>query len=167
MIQSREHAGLAIEPGESLADPGHRLRQQLDRHLAAELRVGGPVHLAHAALAQPACELDLFTRIEEQSRTAEELAECTGARLRPLRALLDACVGLRLLALAAAGRYANRAAARDHLVRGRPLFLGDLFRVSRRRGRAVAIARRRDLGGRWRASKKTISAPARLTAGNP
>jgi SAM-dependent methyltransferase len=75
-----------------------------------------------------ACELDLFTWIEERSRTAEELAERTGAKLLPLRALLDACVGLELLDLEA-GRYANRSVARDHLVRGRPLFLGDLFRV--------------------------------------
>ncbi len=75
-----------------------------------------------------ACELDLFTLMEERGRTAEELAERTGTKPLPIRALLDACVGLELLALED-GRYANRKVASDHLVRGRPLFLGDLFRV--------------------------------------
>ena len=75
-----------------------------------------------------ACELDLFTLLEDRSRTADELAERTGTKPLPMRALLDACVGLELLALED-GRYANRAVASDHLVRGRPLFLGDLFRV--------------------------------------
>ena len=75
-----------------------------------------------------ACELDLFTLLEKQPRTAAELAELTGAKRLPLRALLDACVGLGLLRLDD-GRYANRSVAELHLVRGRPLFLGDLFRV--------------------------------------
>ena len=75
-----------------------------------------------------ACELDLFTLLEERRQTAGELAERTGAKPLPLAALLDACVGLALLRLDD-GRYANRPVAEIHLVRGRPLFLGDLLRV--------------------------------------
>ncbi len=75
-----------------------------------------------------ACELDVFTRLEEGARSAEELAAATGARSMPLEALLDVCVGLGLLRRAQ-GRYANSPVSEVHLVRGRPLFLGDLFRV--------------------------------------
>ena len=75
-----------------------------------------------------ACELDLFTLLEEREQTVEQLSERTGAQPMPLRALLDACVGLGLLGLAK-GRYANRPVSAVHLVRGRSLFLGDLFRV--------------------------------------
>ena len=75
-----------------------------------------------------ACELDLFTRLEERRQTADELARATGAQPRPLKAMLDACVGLGLLSWEQ-GRYINRPVAEIHLVRGRPLFLGDLFRL--------------------------------------
>ncbi len=75
-----------------------------------------------------ACELDLFTRLAERAQSAEELAEHTGARPLPLAAMLDVCVSLGLLRLEH-GRYANRPLAELHLVRGRPLFLGDLYRV--------------------------------------
>ena len=39
--------GLALESGETLGIPGDLGREDLDRHVAAELRVGGPVHLTH------------------------------------------------------------------------------------------------------------------------
>ncbi len=75
-----------------------------------------------------ACELDLFTRLEEGALSAEELAEGTGARPLPLKAMLDVCVSLGLLRFEE-GLYANRPMAEIYLVRGRPLFLGDLYRV--------------------------------------
>ena len=46
-----------------------------------------------------ACELGVFTRLEERAQTAEELAERTGAQPLPLKAMLDVCVGLGLLRL--------------------------------------------------------------------
>ncbi len=52
VVERRQHLGLALEPGEALGVGGERLGQHLDRHLAVEPGVGGPVHLAHAALAQ-------------------------------------------------------------------------------------------------------------------
>lgn len=75
-----------------------------------------------------ACELDVFTLLEERARSAEELAERTGARPLPLKAMLDVCAALGLLRCEE-GRYANRSVAEVYLVRGKPLFLGDLFRV--------------------------------------
>ncbi len=75
-----------------------------------------------------ACELDVFTHLDQCPRSAEELAGRTDARRLPLEALLDVCVGLGLLRFEQ-GRYANCPTAEIYLVRGRPLFLGDVFRV--------------------------------------
>jgi hypothetical protein len=75
-----------------------------------------------------ACELRLFTLLEERPRSAEELSELSGARLGPLTSLLEACVALDLLSVEH-GAYANRAVARVYLVEGRPYYHGDLFRV--------------------------------------
>ncbi len=80
------------------------------------------------AVVDTACELDVFTCLEERALSAEELTERTRAQPLPLRAMLDACVGLGLLRFDQ-GRYANCPLAELYLVRGRPLFLGDLFRV--------------------------------------
>ena len=51
VIERGERAGLAFETGQALRVLRHRRREHLDRHVAAELRVGGPVHLAHPARA--------------------------------------------------------------------------------------------------------------------
>ncbi len=75
-----------------------------------------------------ACELDLFTRLYERPRTADELAGVTDAHPRPLEALLDVCVSLGLLSRDG-DRYINRPVAAIHLVRGKSLYLGDLFRL--------------------------------------
>ena len=47
-----EHLGLALEPREVLGIFGEALRQNLDRHLAAQLRVARAIDLAHAARAE-------------------------------------------------------------------------------------------------------------------
>jgi len=75
-----------------------------------------------------ACELDIFTRLEKRAQSAEELADGNHAQPLPLKAMLDVCVGLGLLQFEQ-GCYANRPTAEFHLVRGRPLFLGDVFRL--------------------------------------
>jgi len=75
-----------------------------------------------------ACDLQVFTLLEERPCSAEDLAAMTGARVVPLTALLDACAGLDLLSVER-GVYANRAAASAYLVEGRPYYHGDLFRV--------------------------------------
>ena len=49
MIQRGERPGFALEPREALGILRERLRQDLDRDLTAQVRIGGSVHLAHAA----------------------------------------------------------------------------------------------------------------------
>ena len=51
MIERREHFGFALEAREAIRISGDRRGQHLDCDLAFQLRVGGPIHLAHAAHA--------------------------------------------------------------------------------------------------------------------
>ena len=51
MIQCRQRARLAAEPRELIAADSRAVRQDLDAHVAAELRVARPIDLAHAAAA--------------------------------------------------------------------------------------------------------------------
>ena len=51
MIQRGEHFRFALEARESIGITGQRRRQDLDRDLALQPRVGRPIHLPHAALA--------------------------------------------------------------------------------------------------------------------
>ena len=48
MVQGRENARLPLEARHPLRVARHLLQQQLDRHLATQLRVSGSIHLAHA-----------------------------------------------------------------------------------------------------------------------
>jgi hypothetical protein len=52
MVQGREQPRLALEAGETVGVPGERLREGLDRDLAAEAGVTGAAHLAHAAFSR-------------------------------------------------------------------------------------------------------------------
>ena len=52
MAQRREDLGFALEACETIGVGGQRVRQHLDRNRASELRVAGPVDLAHATRAQ-------------------------------------------------------------------------------------------------------------------
>ena len=52
MIQRREHVGFALEPGESVAIVYEGLGEDLQRDIAAEPRIGRPIHAAHAAFAE-------------------------------------------------------------------------------------------------------------------
>ena len=51
MIQRREDFGFALKAREPIAIGRERRRQDLDRDLALQLRVGRPIHLAHPAFA--------------------------------------------------------------------------------------------------------------------
>jgi hypothetical protein len=57
MLQAGQGPRLALEPGLALGIARELGRQDLDRHVAAELRVAGAEHLAHAALADLALDL--------------------------------------------------------------------------------------------------------------
>ena len=51
MIQRGEHFRFALKARESIGIGRQRRGQDLDRDLALQLRVGRPIHLAHAAFA--------------------------------------------------------------------------------------------------------------------
>jgi hypothetical protein len=49
VIQRRQHPGFALEPREPFGIAREERRENLDRDLATQLRVPGPVDLAHPA----------------------------------------------------------------------------------------------------------------------
>jgi len=49
MVQRRKHPRFALETREAIGVGGERLRQDLDRDLATELRIVCAIDLAHAA----------------------------------------------------------------------------------------------------------------------
>ncbi|MCZ6918503.1 MAG: hypothetical protein O7I93_17140, partial [Gemmatimonadetes bacterium] len=51
VVERREHFGFALEPRQALRVSSELRRQHLHRHLAFQLRVGGPIHLPHPAHA--------------------------------------------------------------------------------------------------------------------
>ena len=57
MVERREQLRLALEAGETLRISCHLRRQHLDCDVAAEFRVGRPVHLAHPARSQRSQDL--------------------------------------------------------------------------------------------------------------
>ena len=61
MIERREHFGLALEAREAIRIRRQRRRQDFDRHLTLQLRIGGAVDLSHAAYAE---QSDDFIRAE-------------------------------------------------------------------------------------------------------
>ena len=52
MIERGQRDGLALEPGQPLGIGGHLRRQNLDRNVAAQLRIERAVDLTHAALSK-------------------------------------------------------------------------------------------------------------------
>ena len=54
MVQRFERLRLALEAGDALRIAGERLGQDLDRHVAIELRVARAIHFAHAAAVERA-----------------------------------------------------------------------------------------------------------------
>jgi DNA-binding MarR family transcriptional regulator len=76
-----------------------------------------------------AAELDVFSAIGEDYKTAEEIAAAIGASTRGTTRLLNALVAMGLLAKYGQ-KYANTDEGKEYLVRGAPNYLGD-FRVMR------------------------------------
>jgi hypothetical protein len=52
MIERRKHLGLAFEPAQPLGIVCQRRWQDLDSHIAPQLRIAGAVDLAHSAAAE-------------------------------------------------------------------------------------------------------------------
>ena len=77
MIERREHARFALEPGETVRIRRKGGRQHLDRHIAAQRRIARPVHLAHPAFAN-----SRRNHVRSQTLTDERRSS---RRSRPLR----------------------------------------------------------------------------------
>ena len=50
MVQRREDSGFPLKPGQAFRSIGEEVREDCEGHVPAELRVPGPIYLAHAAL---------------------------------------------------------------------------------------------------------------------
>ena len=61
MVERREDLRLTLEARHAVGIGGKRLRQHLQRDLADQDRIGGPVHLPHAASTEQA---EYFVRAE-------------------------------------------------------------------------------------------------------
>ncbi len=72
--------------------------------------------------------LKVFSFLAGKEMTIDEIANVTGARIRPLEGLLDGCVALGLLRRHGE-RYRNSHESEAYLVEGRPLYLGDIIEV--------------------------------------
>jgi SAM-dependent methyltransferase len=70
----------------------------------------------------------IFTALEGNPGTAEEVAKRTGIALRGAQALLDGLTGLGLLTLSG-GRYQNAPDSSLFLVKGKPSYLGGMAEV--------------------------------------
>lgn len=81
--------------------------------------------LAWSGLALAAAvELDLFSHIAAGKTSAEQVAEAAGASEHGTRRLLDALCGMGYLKKSGRSYKLQRSAA-EHLVRGKPLYMGD------------------------------------------
>ena len=69
----------------------------------------------------------VFDALDESTKTVEKLCAETQTSLRGLRAILNALVGLELLAKDDEGRYALTPESAAFLVRGKPAFHGAFF----------------------------------------
>lgn len=90
------------------------------------------MHLGFAPsfILTTALELSVFSHVAAGRRTAEEIADAAGARPRPMRMLLDALVGMQLLARNPQG-YELTPIAAQCLVRESPDYVGDMFVLAR------------------------------------
>jgi len=75
-----------------------------------------------------AAQLGIFTALEGDPATTEDLAKKTGISLRGAQALLDGLTGLGLLTLSG-GKYQNTPDASMFLVKGKPSYLGGMAEV--------------------------------------
>ena len=71
MVQGREHFRFALKPREPIVVGGERWWQDLDRDLALQLGIGGPIDFAHASGADLRGDLvDAEARAWTEGQTA-------------------------------------------------------------------------------------------------
>jgi 2-polyprenyl-3-methyl-5-hydroxy-6-metoxy-1,4-benzoquinol methylase len=101
-------------------DGGRRVR---DLSLAEVFQLG---YYWETKILLTAVKLDVFTTLDQQTRTAASVASKIGADAKALTLLMNALVALRLLRQDGNG-YANSAVAREHLVTHSPQYIGHLL----------------------------------------
>jgi hypothetical protein len=99
------------------------------RHLKIWDDFWGGLWRAQALAA--AIELDLFTRIEGGDNTVAKIASACAASEHGTKSLLDAMTAMGYLQKAKDQTYRLRGDAREFLVRGKPLYMGDLAQVGK------------------------------------
>ena len=75
-----------------------------------------------------AVRLRIFTILADQGMTVDEISPGMGTTTGHLEPFLDACTSLDLL-LYRDGQYQNSQFSQDHLVEGKPGYIGDLKRA--------------------------------------
>jgi len=88
-------------------------------------------HAWRLSVITTACRLGVFTRLEGDRLSAEQLARELSCVPHLLEAVLDACAALGLLRRQD-GHYTNRHLSSAYLVEGRPLYLGHILEVQAR-----------------------------------
>ncbi len=64
MVQRREDSGFTLEPGQAFRIIGEEVRQDLEGHVPAELRIVGPIYLPHPALPDEGGDfIDMMKRL--------------------------------------------------------------------------------------------------------
>ncbi len=58
VVQGRQHLGFPLEPGEAFWVGGKSVREDFQRHVPIERRIGCPIHDAHPAFTQTARDLE-------------------------------------------------------------------------------------------------------------
>jgi 3-hydroxy-5-methyl-1-naphthoate 3-O-methyltransferase len=124
-----------------------------------------------------AFELELFTALESEPRTSDEVAAALGTEPRATDRLMNALTALELLEKQE-GRFRNAAVAAKFLVKGRPDYLGGLGHTNHlwdtwsrltpvvRAGRAEGIGETAGQGDEWlRPFIAAMHARARQSAG--
>jgi ubiquinone/menaquinone biosynthesis C-methylase UbiE len=84
----------------------------------------------HGLALATAVELDLFSHIAAGKTTADQVAEAAGASEHGTRRLLDALCGMEYLKKSGRSYKLQRSAA-EHLVRGKPLYVGDAAMIGK------------------------------------
>jgi hypothetical protein len=59
MIQRGQHAGFTLESGQTVRITRERLRQDFQRYVAAEFRIGRLIYVTHTARSEVICDLVL------------------------------------------------------------------------------------------------------------
>lgn len=84
-----------------------------------------------ARILQTAFELDIFERLKDGPKTARTLAEELKSNFESLEVFLNALVSLGLLT-AAGSSYVHTKYGREVLIKGEPLFIGDIVALQTR-----------------------------------